>query len=60
MRVLAWAATALMIGLSLACAVAILGASGKESAAVAIDKSFSGDYVVGNSTGQTFSSHNSG
>ncbi|MFN8191255.1 MAG: FtsX-like permease family protein [Nocardioidaceae bacterium] len=48
-------ASALMIGLSLACAVAILGASGKESAAVAIDKSFSGDYVVGNNSGQTFS-----
>ncbi len=48
-------ASALMIGLSLACAVAILGASGKESAAVAIDETFSGDYVVGSGTGQTFS-----
>ncbi|MFN8193244.1 MAG: FtsX-like permease family protein [Nocardioidaceae bacterium] len=48
-------ASALMIGLSLACAVAILGASGKESAAVAIDETFSGDYVVGNAAGSTFS-----
>ncbi|MEZ5097090.1 MAG: FtsX-like permease family protein [Nocardioides sp.] len=48
-------ASALMIGLALACAVAILGESGKQSTAQVVAESFSGDYVVANATGQPFS-----
>ncbi len=48
-------ASALMIGLALACAVAILGASSKETVASVIDETFSGDYVVGNVAGSGFS-----
>jgi putative ABC transport system permease protein len=44
-------ASALMIGLALACAVAILGYSGKETTAVVVEKAFSGDYVIGNAAG---------
>jgi putative ABC transport system permease protein len=48
-------ASALMIGLALAAAVAILGNSGKATTATVIEDSFAGDYVVGNVTGQPFS-----
>ncbi len=49
-------ASALMIGLALAGAVAILGNSGKATTASVVEQSFAGDYVVGNVTQQPFSS----
>ncbi len=49
-------ASALMIGLALAGAVAILANSGKATTAVVIEDSFAGDFVIGNVSNQPFSS----
>ncbi len=49
-------ASALMIGLSLACTMAIVGASAKASVDQMIEENFVGDYVVSNLVGQGFSS----
>ncbi len=49
-------ASALMIGLALAGAVAILGTSGKATTSAVVEDSFAGDYVVGNVNQQPFSS----
>lgn len=48
-------ASALMIGLSLACTMAIVGDSAKASVDRTIEESFVGDYVVGSVFGQPFS-----
>lgn len=48
-------ASALMIGLSLACTMAIVGDSAKASVDRAIEESFVGDFVVGSVFGQPFS-----
>lgn len=49
-------ASALMIGLSLACTMAIVGDSAKASVDQTIAENFRGDYVVNNVMGQPFSS----
>jgi len=49
-------ASALMIGLALACTMAILGSSAKASIDQLIEENFVGDYVVSNVVGQGFSS----
>ena len=48
-------ASALMIGLALACTMSIIGASAKASVDDTIEKNFIGSYVVGSSFGQPFS-----
>jgi len=48
-------ASALMIGLALACTMSIIGASAKASVDETIDKNFIGSYVVGSAFGQPFS-----
>ena len=48
-------ASALMIGLALACTMAIVGASAKASVDQTIEENFVGDYVVSNVFGQGFS-----
>jgi putative ABC transport system permease protein len=48
-------ASALMIGLALACTMSILGASAKASVDQTIDENFIGNYVVGSAFGQPFS-----
>ncbi len=48
-------ASALMIGLALACTMAILGDSAKASVDQALEENFRGDYVVSNAVGQPFS-----
>ena len=47
-------ASALMIGLTLACAMAIIGASAKASVDKAVEENFVGDYVVSNVFGGEF------
>ncbi|WP_151084406.1 ABC transporter permease [Nocardioides cynanchi] len=49
-------ASALMIGLALACTMSIIGASAKASVDQAISENFIGNYVVGSGFGQPFSS----
>jgi putative ABC transport system permease protein len=49
-------ASALMIGLALACTMSIIGASAKASVDKTIDENFIGRYVVGSAFGQPFSS----
>lgn len=49
-------ASALMIGLALAGAVAILATSGKATTATVIEDTFAGDFVIGNVSNQPFSS----
>ncbi len=49
-------ASALMIGLALASAVAILANSGKATTSMVIEDSFAGDFVIGNVNNQPFSS----
>ena len=44
-----------MIGLTLACTVAILGASAKASVDKSVEENFVGDYVVSNVFGEEFS-----
>ncbi len=48
-------ASALMIGLALACTMSIIGASAKASVDQTIDENFIGSYVVGSAFGQPFS-----
>src|SRR4051812_36887742 len=48
-------ASALMIGLALACTMSIIGSSAKASVDDTIEKNFIGSYVVGSSFGQPFS-----
>ncbi len=48
-------ASALMIGLALACTMSIIGASAKASVDKTIDENFIGSYVVGSAFGQPFS-----
>jgi putative ABC transport system permease protein len=48
-------ASALMIGLALACTMSIIGASAKASVDRTIDENFIGSYVVGSAFGQPFS-----
>ena len=48
-------ASALMIGLALACAMAIIGASAKASVDRSVEENFVGDYVVTSSIGAPFS-----
>ncbi len=48
-------ASALMIGLTLACTMAIVGASAKASVDRAVEKNFVGDYVVSSAIGGPFS-----
>lgn len=48
-------ASALMIGLALACTMSIIGASAKASVDETINKNFIGSYVVGSAFGQPFS-----
>jgi putative ABC transport system permease protein len=48
-------ASALMIGLALACTMSIIGASAKASVDRTIQENFVGDYVVGSAFGQPFS-----
>ena len=48
-------ASALMIGMALACTMSIIGASAKASVDRAIQQNFIGNYVVGSSFGQPFS-----
>ena len=48
-------ASALMIGLTLACTMAIVGASAKASVDNAVEKNFVGDYVVSSAFGGPFS-----
>ena len=48
-------ASALMIGLTLACTMAIVGASAKASVDHAVEKNFVGDYVVSSAIGGPFS-----
>jgi putative ABC transport system permease protein len=48
-------ASALMIGLALACTMSIIGASAKASVDQTIAENFIGDYVVGSAFGQPFS-----
>jgi putative ABC transport system permease protein len=48
-------ASALMIGLALACTMSIIGASAKASVDETIEKNFIGNYVVGSAFGQPFS-----
>jgi putative ABC transport system permease protein len=49
-------ASALMIGLALACTMSIIGSSAKASVDQAINENFIGNYVVGSGFGQPFSS----
>ncbi len=49
-------ASALMIGLALACTMSIIGASAKASVDKTITENFIGNYVVGSAFGQPFSS----
>jgi putative ABC transport system permease protein len=48
-------ASALMIGLALACTMSIIGSSAKASVDETIEKNFVGSYVVGSAFGQPFS-----
>jgi putative ABC transport system permease protein len=48
-------ASALMVGLALACTMSIIGASAKASVDKTIAENFIGDYVVGSAFGQPFS-----
>jgi putative ABC transport system permease protein len=48
-------ASALMIGLALACTMSIIGSSAKASVDQTIEKNFLGSYVVGSAFGQPFS-----
>ncbi len=48
-------ASALMIGLALACTMSIIGASAKASVDKTIEENFIGSYVVGSAFGQPFS-----
>jgi putative ABC transport system permease protein len=48
-------ASALMVGLALACTMSIIGASAKASVDRTIEENFIGDYVVGSAFGQPFS-----
>jgi putative ABC transport system permease protein len=48
-------ASALMIGMALACTMSIIGASAKASVDQAINQNFIGNYVVGSAFGQPFS-----